>query len=70
MTLKVGDRVQQQARSTTRQARGGVIREVVGEGASPRYRIRWDDGHESVLAPSAGGLTRRRPAKKARARAS
>jgi hypothetical protein len=58
MTLRVGDRVQQQARSTTRPAREGVIREVVHSDPSPRYRISWDDGHESVCAPTDGSLKR------------
>ena len=53
MTLQVGDRVEEQARSTDRHARAGVIREVVHEDPEPRYRIEWDDGHESVYTPAA-----------------
>jgi hypothetical protein len=34
----------------------GVIEEVVREAPSPRYRIRWDDGHESIYTPAAGAL--------------
>jgi hypothetical protein len=56
MTLKVGDRVEQLARSTQRQPRGGVIREIVHPEPDPRYRIAWDDGHETVYAPAAGSL--------------
>lgn len=66
MTLRVGERVEQQARSTERSARGGVVREVMHADPSPRYRIRWDDGHESVCAPSDGSL-KGLPAKKKRA---
>ena len=44
---------------------GGVIEEVVREPPSPRYRIRWDDGHESIYAPAAGALRRAEPTKKA-----
>ena len=69
MTLQVGDRVEQQARSTERPARAGVIREVVHGAPSPRYRIQWDDGHESVYAPASGALNRLGRAKKPRARA-
>jgi len=65
MTLRVGDRVEQQARSTERPARAGVIREVVHADPSPRYRIRWDDGHESLCTPTDGSL-KGLPAKKAR----
>ena len=58
MTLAVGDRVEEQARSTGRSARVGVIREVVHEEPAARYRIEWDDWHESVYSPAAGCLTR------------
>jgi hypothetical protein len=34
-----------------------VIEEVLREAPSGRYRIRWDDGHESVYTPAAGALT-------------
>ena len=68
MTLAVGDRVEEQARSTSRSARVGVIREVVHEDPAPRYRIAWDDGHESVYSPAAGCLNRIGGPKKAPAR--
>jgi hypothetical protein len=58
MTFKVGDRVVAETESTERPARGGTVKEVVGEEPSPRYRIEWDDGHESVLTPAAGSLRR------------
>jgi hypothetical protein len=56
MELKVGDRVQVEAESTDRLPRTGVIEEVVREAPSARYRIRWDDGHESIYTPAAGAL--------------
>ena len=56
MDLQVGDRVEEQARSTERPARTGVIEEVVRGDSSPRYRVGWDDGHESVYTPAVGGL--------------
>lgn len=58
MALKAGDRVKVEAESTDRLPRGGVIEEVVRADPSPRYRIRWDDGHESVYTPAAGALRR------------
>jgi Domain of unknown function (DUF1918) len=66
MTLDVGDRVEQQARSTARAGRAGEIQEIV-QPDPPRYRIRWDDGHESVYAPTDGCLKRiaRRKARRA-----
>jgi hypothetical protein len=65
MAFRVGDRVEEQARSTESPARAGTIREVVHGDPSPRYRIRWDDGHESVLTPAAGALNKLPAAKKA-----
>jgi Domain of unknown function (DUF1918) len=56
MQLKVGDRVEVEAESTDRPPRVGVIEEVVREAPSARYRIRWDDGHESIYTPAAGAL--------------
>ena len=58
MELKVGNRVE--AESTERTPRKGVIEEVVRKAPSPRYRIRWDDGHERHLHPSGGGAASHR----------
>jgi hypothetical protein len=63
MELKAGDRVEVESESTERPPRTGVIKEVVQEASSPRYRISWDDGHESIYTPAAGAL-RAEPAKK------
>jgi hypothetical protein len=67
MAFRVGDHVEEQARSTERPARIGTIREVVHGDPSPRYRICWDDGHESVLTPAAGSLNKLPPEKTAHA---
>jgi hypothetical protein len=56
--LKVGNRVEVESESTEQRPRMGVIEEVVRKGPSPRYRIRWDDGHESIYTPAAGALRR------------
>ena len=32
--------------------RTGEIVEVLGEPAHEHYRVRWDDGHESIFYPS------------------
>ena len=65
MALHVGDRVEEQARSTERATRTGRIDAVVRGDPSPRYRIRWDDGHESVYTPAAGCLHKLSSAKRA-----
>ena len=56
MALHIGDKVEEQARSTERPSRTGVIEDVLRSDPSPRYRIRWDDGHQSVYTPAAGCL--------------
>ena len=55
MTFQVGDRVVTETESTERRPRAGTVREVVRE-QPPRYRIEWDDGHESIYTPAAGAL--------------
>ena len=55
MTFQVGDRVVAEAESTERRPRSGTVREVLREDPA-RYRIAWDDGHESVYTPAAGAL--------------
>jgi Domain of unknown function (DUF1918) len=60
--LKAGDRVEVESESTQRPPRTGVIKEVVGRDPSPRYRISWDDGHESIYTPAAGALRSLEPA--------
>jgi Domain of unknown function (DUF1918) len=56
MQLNAGTRVAVESESTERPARTGVIEEVLREAPSPRYRIRWDDGHRSIYVPAAGAL--------------
>ena len=65
MALHVGDKVEEQARSTESATRTGRIDAVVRGDPSPRYRIRWDDGHESVYTPAAGCLHKVASAKRA-----
>jgi hypothetical protein len=54
--LKVGDRVAVEAERTQHRPRHGAVQEVLGSLVAPRYRIEWDDGHESIYTPQAGAL--------------
>jgi len=54
---KVGDRILVESERVGRSAREGEILEVLGGGSNVHYRVRWQDGHESTLFPSAGSLT-------------
>ena len=56
MAFEVGTPVVTQAGSTSKGPRRGVIEEVLRGDPSPRYRVRWEDGHESVYTPADGAL--------------
>jgi hypothetical protein len=56
MVFHVGDRVVAESESIERPARSGTVREVLRD-APARYRIEWDEGHESIYAPAAGALS-------------
>ena len=56
MAFSPGDRVLAEAESTDRTPRRGVVQEVVRGDPHPRYRIRWDDGHETIYTPADGAL--------------
>jgi putative ribosome biogenesis GTPase RsgA len=55
MSAKVGDRVVVEAERTTQAPRRGVIEEILRKEPA-RFRVHWDDGHESILTPAAGSL--------------
>jgi hypothetical protein len=56
MAFAVGKHVVAESESIARRPRSGVVEEVLRGDPSPRYRIRWDDGHESIYAPASGAL--------------
>jgi hypothetical protein len=56
MAFEVGKRVAAESESTDRRPRAGVVEEVLRGDPSPRYRIRWDDGHETICTPASGAL--------------
>ena len=47
-----GDRVLVDAHKVAAGPRSGRVLEVLGTPGTERYRIAWEDGHESVCAPS------------------
>ena len=62
MQFQVGDPVIAEAESTSRMPRRGIVEEVLGSEAHTRYRIRWEDGRESIYTPAAGALRLAEPA--------
>jgi hypothetical protein len=53
---KPGDRLVVEAERIGGHRREGEILEVLTGAAGIRYRVRWDDGHESSFLPSAGSV--------------
>ncbi|MCW2974864.1 MAG: hypothetical protein JWM06_145 [Actinomycetia bacterium] len=53
MRAHAGDRIVVESERVAQAGRQGVIEEVLSEDPT-RVRVRWDDGHTSVLTPSAG----------------
>jgi hypothetical protein len=53
MRPHAGDRIVVESEKLAMPSRAGVIEEVLQEDPA-RIRVRWEDGHTSILAPSAG----------------
>jgi hypothetical protein len=53
MQVTVGDRILVEAERIARPPRTGVIEQILHHDP-PRYRVNWDDGRTTILAPSAG----------------
>jgi hypothetical protein len=56
MTVQAGDKIVVESEKVAQPSRAGVIEEVLAEDPS-RVRVRWEDGHTSILSPSAGAAT-------------
>jgi uncharacterized protein DUF1918 len=53
MEAHIGDSIVVESERVGQPAHNGLIEEVLRE-QPPRYRVRWEDGHESIVAPAAG----------------
>ena len=64
MQANVGDRIVVESEKVGTPARSGEILEVIEAPAAIRYRVRWEDGHESTVWPHAGSarIVPRKPA--------
>jgi hypothetical protein len=56
MKAEVGDRIVVEAEKVGQSARSGIIEEVL-DPEQPRLRVHWDDGHTSIVTPSAGAAS-------------
>ena len=64
MSGNVGDRIVVESETVGTPPREGEILEVIQGEVGVRYRVRWEDGHESMLTPG-GGAARIIPSSKA-----
>lgn len=70
MSTAVGDRIVIESQQVGQAVRSGVILEMIEASYGTRYRVLWQDGHESTIRPAAGSATFEHPKKKAKAGAS
>ena len=55
---RAGDVVEITGHRVGEAGRTGEILEVIGESGQLHYRVRWEDGHESILYPSSDAVVR------------
>jgi Domain of unknown function (DUF1918) len=63
MRAEVGDEIVVRGHHVGDADRRGVITEVRGQGGAPRYRVRWENGHESMFMPASDSVVEHRPAR-------
>jgi Domain of unknown function (DUF1918) len=63
MTAHVGDRIVVESEKVAQPARAGVIEEVLQQQPT-RIRVKWDDGHTSILTPTDGAARITSPRKR------
>ena len=65
---RVGDEIVITGHSVGDSPRTAVILEVLGETGHERFRVRWEDGHESIYFPADDAVIQR-PKRRAKTRA-
>lgn len=68
MTAEAGDRIVVESEHVGESTREGEIIEIIEGALGVRYRVRWEDGHESIYTPS-GGSARIVPKRRAKQKA-
>ncbi|MGH2931777.1 MAG: DUF1918 domain-containing protein [Gaiellaceae bacterium] len=64
MHPKAGDVLAIHGHSLAEPERLAVILEVLGQPDHAHFRVRWDDGHESILYPGSDATVRVQPKRK------
>ena len=67
MIGRAGDSIVVESERAAQPGRMGVIEEVLQE-TPPRFRVRWNDGHTSIISPSAGAARIEQKKKQAKAK--
>jgi Domain of unknown function (DUF1918) len=57
MDGSVGDRVTIESNKVGQTRRSGEVLEVLGTSPRSQFRVRWDDGHESIYSTRREGRT-------------
>lgn len=55
---QAGDVIEVEGRQVGTPGRSGEILEVLGDSTHPHFRVRWEDGRESILYPSSDARVR------------
>lgn len=58
MQAETGDKLLVHGRTVGQEDRVAEIVEVLGDGGEPPYRVRYDDGHETVMSPGPDSVVR------------
>jgi hypothetical protein len=66
---RAGDEIVVAGHSVGAAQRTAVILEVLGDPGHQRFRVRWDDDHESVLFPGEDAVVRRPASRHAKSQA-
>ena len=67
MQGRIGERIVVESERAAQSGRAGVIEQVL-EKEPARYQVRWDDGHTSIISPSAGAARIEQKSKKVKAK--
>lgn len=61
MDAHVGDRIIFESRKVGGGRKTGEVAEVMTGASGPHYRVRWEDGHESIVYPSTDAFVEAEP---------
>jgi hypothetical protein len=56
---RAGDEIVVEGRAVGQMSKTAVIVEVLGDEGHERFRVRWEDGHESIFFPGEDATVRR-----------